>query len=169
MFALSSPKYFSQLRNIFLPSLFSPKQILTSTKRWRHSSCCILPPLGNSVSLICPLNSLNKSSISVQKSLLDQLETKRNVCSQETFTFYPCPHSLLLPLQLQLCCTCSHCYEEMREHCLITKAAEKDAFISLSAILVPEFTYCSSKHRNLQTYFQLGSVAAKEGSIPIKS
>jgi len=57
----------------------------------------------------------------------------------------------------------------MREHCLITKAAEKDAFISFSAIGVLEFACCGSKHHNLQTYLQIDSVATKEGSIPVKS
>lgn len=54
------------------------------------------------------------------------------------------------------------------EHCLI-KAPVKDAFAFFSAILVLEFAYHSSKHHNLQTYFQFGSIAAKDASITKKS
>lgn len=91
-----SPKYFSQLRNVFLPSLFSPKQILSSTKRWRHSSWSFFPLLGNSVSLICPLNSLNKSSTPVQKSLMTSSRARET-----------CAHgkpSLFIPVHTPSCC-----------------------------------------------------------------
>lgn len=116
--------------------------------------------------MIRPLNSLNKSSTPVQKSLMTSSRARETCGHRKPSLFIPVHTPSCLPLQLQLCCTCGHCYEEMREHRLITKAAEKDVFISLSAILVLEFAYCGSKHHNLQTYFQLGSVAAKEGPSP---
>lgn len=99
-------------------------------------------PVGNMVSLVCPVNSLNKTSTPVQKSLLEQLKRNRNVCSQETFTFYPHPHSpaassvaALLHIEPLL----------WAEGTMPHHQSSKDAFIPLSAILVLEFAYCS-KH-----------------------
>lgn len=63
------PKHFSQLRNIFLLSLFTPKQILSSRKDGGTQVDVFVvlfvysahsPPPGNSVSFTCPLNYLNK-------------------------------------------------------------------------------------------------------------
>lgn len=78
---------FQRQRRSFFQPFPSPHQAVLSTKSWNTQADDFFPLFrGNSGPLIYPLNSSNKSSTPVQKILLDQLNSNRNVVFQSTLS-----------------------------------------------------------------------------------